>query len=73
MGKMGDVVITFVLIILGLALTPTVADSAAEAAAAGNITGTISATLIALVPMFWVIIILAIGVAAVYVQFRGMS
>jgi len=59
---------TFLLIIIGLALTPTVATSTTTAAAA--LTGA-AATLCNLVPLFWVVIILAIGIAAVYVQIKG--
>jgi tetrahydromethanopterin S-methyltransferase subunit D len=70
-NKMGELFMTFLLMIIALALTPTVGTSTATAAAASGITGTVAATLVALVPMFWVVIILAIGVAAVYVQLKG--
>lgn len=69
--KMGELFMTFLLIIVGLALTPTIGTSTTAAADATGITGTAAATLVALVPLFWVIIILAIGVAAVYVQLKG--
>jgi len=70
-ANLGGIIVTFILIILGLALTPTVADSAA-AATGGNVTG-VAATMVGLIPMFWVIIILSVGVAAVYAQFKGMG
>lgn len=70
-NKMGELFMTFLLIIIALALTPTVGTSTVAAAAGSGITGTVAATLIALVPVFWVVIILAIGVAAVYMQLKG--
>lgn len=66
--KMGELFMTFLLMIIGLALTPTVATSTTTAAAA--LDGA-AATLCNLVPLFWVVIILAIGIAAVYVQIKG--
>lgn len=70
-NKMGELFMTFLLIIIALALTPTVGTSTVAAAAGSGITGTVAATLIVLVPVFWVVIILAIGVAAVYMQLKG--
>lgn len=68
-GKdMGNLFMTFLLIVIGLALTPTVQSSVTTASA--TLTGAALA-LMGLVPLFWVIIILAIGVAAVYVQMKG--
>jgi hypothetical protein len=58
--------------IIGLALTGTVATSVSAAVVA--LVGFDSAIALAnLIPLLWVIIILAIGVAAIYVQFKGMS
>jgi len=65
---MGNLFMTFLLIVIGLALTPTVQSSVTTAAA--SLSGAALA-LINLVPLFWVIIILAVGVAAVYVQMKG--
>mgnify|MGYP006909289244 CR=1 FL=1 len=59
---MGNLVTVFLLVIVGLALTPTVASSVDTATA--NLSGA-SATLIALVPMFWVIMLIGILVAYV--------
>lgn len=67
-NKMTALFMTFLLIIIGLALTPTVAETSTTAAAA--LTGA-AATLMDLVPLFWVVIILAIGIAAVYFQMKG--
>jgi hypothetical protein len=66
--NLGGLFMTFLLMIVGLALTPTVQDSVTTAA--GSVTGAALA-MVNLVPLFWVIIILAIGVAAVYVQLKG--
>jgi len=66
-SKIGDIFMTFLLVIIGLALTPTVATSTTTAAAA--LSGA-AATLAGLVPLFWVVIILAIGIAAVYIQLQ---
>jgi len=67
-SKVSDLFMTFLLMIIGLALTPTVASSTTTAAAA--LDGA-AATLVALVPLFWVVIVLAIGIAAIYVQMKG--
>lgn len=67
-SKLPALFMTFLLMIVGLALTPTVAEQAT--AAALDLDGAAQA-LMKLVPLFWVIIILAIGVAAVYYQFKG--
>ena len=71
--NMGQLFMTFLLEIIGLALTPTIQSSVTGVTGAGgnNLTGAALA-LANLVPLFWVIIILAVGVAAVYVQFKGM-
>jgi len=71
--NMGQLMMTFLLIVIGLALTPTIQSSVTgvTGAGAGNLTGAAKAMAL-LVPLFWVIIIIAIGVAAVYVQFKGM-
>ena len=61
----------FIVSIVGLSLTSTVGDSVA-AATGGNITG-ISATLLDLFPVFWVIMLLAIPIVAVYGYFKTMQ
>ncbi len=65
---MTQLFMTLILIVIALALTPTIADAVA-AAIVGNVTGT-SATLLGLVPLFWVIAILGMGVASIYYYFR---
>jgi len=71
---MGKLFITFLLIIVALALTPTVQESVTSVTGTGgdNLTGSARA-LALLISLFWVIIILAIGVAAVYKQFKGVG
>lgn len=67
---MGNLFVTFLLIIIGLSLTGTVADTVTTAV--GDLAAyTAAAALVALVPLFWVIIILSVGVAAIYVQMKG--
>jgi len=76
MGKgkadMGGLFVTFLLIVIALALTPTIQSSVTSVTGtgAGNLTGAALA-LAGLIPLFWIIIIIAIGVAAVYVQLKG--
>jgi len=67
-SKMTSLFMTFLLMIIGLALTPTVQTSVTSAV--GELSGA-AATLMGLVPLFWVVIILAIGIAAVYAQMKG--
>lgn len=71
--NMGQLMITFLLIVIGLALTPTIQSSVTAVTGSGenNLTGAALA-MANLIPLFWVIIIVAIGVAAVYVQFKEM-
>lgn len=71
--NMGQLFLTFLLIIIGLALTPTIQSQVTTVTGTGgnNLTGAALA-LANLIPLFWIIVILAVGVAAVYVQFKGM-
>jgi len=76
MGKggkhdMGNLFVTFLLIVIGLALTPTVGSSVETAVTGPPAMTGAALALINLVPLFWVIIILAIGIAAVYLQMKG--
>jgi len=66
--KIGGLFMTFLLMIIGLALTGTVQSMVTTAAA--DLDGAALA-LMNLVPLFWVIIILAIGIAAVYAQLKA--
>jgi len=69
-ADMGGLFVTFLLMVIGLALTPTVATSV-TAASAALAAYPAAVALCDLVPLFWVIIIVAIGVAAVYIQLKG--
>lgn len=76
MGKengIGNLFMTFLLIIVALALTSTVQSSVTgvTGAGTGNLTGA-SLTLALLIPLAWVIMVLGIGFAAVYAQFKKM-
>lgn len=66
-GKIKDIMSTLLAIVIGLALTPVVGTAATDAAE--NLTGA-AATLVGLVPLFWVVIVLAIGASAVYAQLQ---
>lgn len=71
---MGKLFLTFLVMIVGLALTPTVQNSVISVTGTGgdNLTGSALA-LAQLISLFWVIIILSIGVAAVYQQFKDIK
>lgn len=64
---MGRVLTTFLLMVIALALTPTVQEqvTAVTGAGAGNLTGAALAICL-LVPLFWVISIIGIGVGSIY-------
>ena len=70
--SMGSLFMTFLLIVIALALTPTIQSSVAAVTGTGgsNLTGA-AKTLCGLIPLFWVVIIIAIGVAAIYMQMKG--
>ena len=69
--SMGRLFIAFILIIIGIALTPTVVEQVADVTGDGgnNLTGSASA-LMSLLPMFWVIGILGVAVALIYLSFK---
>jgi hypothetical protein len=73
-GGLAGIFMTFLLMVIALALTPTIQSSVTSVTGtgAGNLTGAALA-LAGLIPLFWVIIILAIGIAAVYVEIKGLS
>ena len=74
---MGRLFLTFLLLIFGLALTPTIGDAVFSAlhnstgTGPSNITGA-SADLLELIPLVWVFIVIGIGAAAVVKMFEGM-
>ena len=68
---LSGILMTFLFMLIGLALTPTITEQVALVTGVGgnNLTG--AALAIAnLIPLFWVILILAIGVAAIVVWLR---
>lgn len=65
--NLSGLIFTFLLSIVGLALTPVVAESVDTAVA--NLTGA-AATILALFPLFWVIMMIAIPIAAVVVWLK---
>ena len=67
---MGQLFIGFILIIVGLALYPSV--DAAVTTALVNASAMVAAIL-ELVPLIWVLVVVGIGVALVYDQFKGMT
>ena len=71
--NLGAMFITFLMIIVGLGLTPTVVESVVGVTGVGgsNLTGSARAMAL-LISLFWVLLVLSIGVAAIVTQFRGM-
>lgn len=65
---LSGIIFVFLLSIVGLALTPTIQTSSTTAAV--NMTGA-AKTIIALFPLFWAILMIAIPVAAVVVWLRA--
>ena len=65
--NLSGLIFTFLLSIVGLALTPVVAESVETAVA--NLTGA-AATILDLFPLFWVIMMIAIPIAAVVVWLK---
>jgi len=71
--SLSGLITVFLLAIVGLALTPTVQASVTDLLTGPgtyNLSGT-SATILALFPMFWVILMIAIPVAYIAVWLRG--
>ena len=78
----GRMFITFLLIIFGLALTPTIGDSVygvlwndtnVSVRVANNITNAAARSIISLIPLVWVFIVIGIGAAAVVNMFEDMQ
>lgn len=69
--SMGKLFIAFILIIIGVALTPTIVEQVTYVTGVGgyNLTGSALA-LMGLLPMFWVIGVLGVAVALIYLSFR---
>lgn len=71
-GKgLGSIIVTFLIMIVGLALTPTVVEEVGDVTGTGadNLTGA-ALSIGELIPLFWILLIVAVGVAAMYVQFK---
>ncbi len=68
---LSGILMTFLFMLIGLALTPTITEQVANVTGVGgnNLTGAALA-IAALIPLFWVILILAIGVASIVVWLR---
>ena len=73
-GGLAGILTTFLLMIVALALTPTVQENVTNVTGTGgnNLTGA-ALSIAALVPLFRVLVIIGIGAAAIYVQFKGMA
>ena len=71
---LGSLIVTFILILVGIALTPTIQEEVVGVTGTGgnNLTGA-AATMMGLAPLFWVILVLSAGIVAVYVQFKQMT
>lgn len=72
--KLSELFTTFLLMIIGLALTPTVVEQVGLVTGVGgdNLTGPALA-MADLITLFWVIIILSIGLGSIYKQFKTTS
>lgn len=69
-NKMATIITLFLVMIVGLVLTPVVSDQVALAAV--NETGAVLAVL-NLVPLFWVFMIIGLPVGGIYITLRPPS
>lgn len=69
---LSGIMMTFLFMVVGLALTPTVVEQVANVTGVGgnNLTGAALA-IAGLIPLFWVILIIGIGLAAIVVWLRS--
>ena len=67
----GAIIAAFVVMVIGLALTPTVA-SLTEASATGLVNFSSAQDIVELIPLFWSVLMLAIPVAAIGLYFAGV-
>lgn len=73
---MGGIMALFLMIVVGLALTPTVqeqvilATGVANASWPGNLSGA-AAAIYNLVPLFWIILVVGIGLAGIILWLKG--
>lgn len=68
-ASIGGIFNTFLLMLLGIALTPTVESTVTNQLV--NLTGP-AAAVADLIPLIWIFLVIGIGAAAVYKQFKGM-
>ena len=72
---MGGIMLIFLMMVIGLALTPTIqeqvigATGIANASYPGNLSGSAKA-IYQMIPLFWVIIVLAVTMAGVHVWLK---
>lgn len=67
----GVVIAAFVVMVIGLALTPTIA-TLTQASATALVNFTSAQSILELIPLFWAILMLAIPVAAIGLYFAGV-
>jgi len=80
MADLKGIIVTFIMMLIGIALTPTIQEEITGVTGAGtnaslgqyNLTGAAN-SLMGLVPMFWVLFVLGAGIILIYVQFKKMS
>jgi len=73
---MSGIIMTFLMMIIGLAMTPTISDLVLKSTGVvnkslgyHNLTGAARAICV-LVPLFWVILVIAVGVSAIVVWLK---
>ena len=67
---MGKLFFGFILILVGLVLFPTIDDAVTTYGV--NATGA-TAAIMDLIPLVWVLVVVGIGIALVYEQFKGLE
>lgn len=71
---MSGIIALLMIVVVGLALTPTIVDLVATSVAGGsgvdNLTGA-AAAIVALVPLFWVILVIGVTLAGIVVWLKG--
>lgn len=69
---LSGILMTFLFMLVGLALTPTIVEqvTGVTGTGTGNLTGAALA-IAELIPLFWIILVLAIGVAAIVAWLRA--
>lgn len=69
--NLSGILMTFLFMLIGLALTPTITEQVAGITGVGGFNLTGAALAIAgLIPLFWIILVLAIGVSAIVAWLR---